>query len=420
MRFGEILSKLAPQWTTLAKLIFFSPHPQPDKYRRAIEICAAAMDLTHAELSSMNGVTLCESLFESEQVRLFLMPLAALNLFGDLLEPEQGALSWLWSFLMRACVAPAGNQSLVRALERTYLRNGGSLLRNTVVRELTFDDGECTGAVIGPYNSEETQQVRARHAVVSNLGAALTRSLAGDGVLPPAFDEKLAAWSTDKRVLTIQDFILRRMPPWQAEQRNPDFARSPRIYLVWDSWQGCVDWLQGSYTDEDTFFGDIELTLYYNVYRHDAEQPYALRVRHGTGPYLDDLTDKRKAFTDRLLDTLEPINPGLRREILINQTASAQDFWQANPAARHGNPVGGDFIGGQWLLDRCPYRTAVPRLYMSNSVWPTALSWLAPGYNVAGMIAEDLGVRDQAWWTHEPGEWIERERARLRAQRNAS
>jgi hypothetical protein len=68
------------------------------------------------------------------------------------------------------------------------------------------------------------------------------------------------------------------------------------------------------------------------------------------------------------------------------------DYWRLNPAARHGNPVGGDFVEGQWLGERLPYRSGIPGLYLSNSVWPTALSWMAPGYNAARAVAEDLGV----------------------------
>jgi phytoene dehydrogenase-like protein len=73
-----------------------------------------------------------------------------------------------------------------------------------------------------------------------------------------------------------------------------------------------------------------------------------------------------------------------------------------NPAARHGNPVGGDFVRGQWLGERLPYRTTIPGVYVSNSVWPTSLSWMAPGYNAATVVAEDLGLRDQPWWIHPP------------------
>jgi hypothetical protein len=74
----------------------------------------------------------------------------------------------------------------------------------------------------------------------------------------------------------------------------------------------------------------------------------------------------------------------------------------SNPAARHGNPVGGDFAAGQWLGERLSYRSGIPRLYLSNSVWPTSLSWMAPGYNAASVVAEDLGLRDQPWWINPP------------------
>jgi hypothetical protein len=43
---------------------------------------------------------------------------------------------------------------------------------------------------------------------------------------------------------------------------------------------------------------------------------------------------------------------------------------------------------------------------MSNSVWPLGLTWMAAGYNAAQVVAEDLGVRNQPWWTHRPVAWF--------------
>jgi hypothetical protein len=164
--------------------------------------------------------------------------------------------------------------------------------------------------------------------------------------------------------------------------------------------------LRGSYEEEATFHGDVEMTLMNNVYDQSDTGKYALRVRHGTGPYSMALEEKREQFTEKMLQSLATANKEINKQVIAHQMSTPLDFWRANPAAMHGNPVGGDFIEGQWMLDRCPYKTPVDRLYMSNSVWPTALSWLAPGYNTAGVIMQELGLERPAWWSHEPGEWF--------------
>jgi phytoene dehydrogenase-like protein len=390
----------------LLKLIFFSTHPDPEKYEQAVELSAEALGLTAPVLKQTDGISLLERLFESEQTRIFLIPLPALNLFGDLTVPGQGALSWLWAFLLRACIAPAGNQSLVFALERVFLQHGGTLLRNTEAQSFIVKGNECKGVLVKPYNGSGTETIVARKAVISNLGASLTSKLLGDTPLPEAFSRKVNTWSTAQRVLAVHDFILQREPRWKPGRHNPDFARSPRIYLVWNTWKECVAWLRGSYQEESTFHGDVEITLLYNIYDQSATGKYALRVRHGTGPYSRDLEQKRAPFTDTMLAQLADASEEIPRQIIAHHMSTPLDFWHANPVALHGNPVGGDFIEGQWMLDRCPYKTPVDHLYMSNSVWPTALSWLAPGYNAASVVAEELGVREQSWWSHEPGEWF--------------
>jgi beta-carotene ketolase (CrtO type) len=395
--FGRLLERLSQCGPALAKAAFYTPHPDPAAFGRAVELSATVLELPRAELLRTSGTELLEGLFESDQVRRFLTALPALNLFGDLLEPGQGALTWLWSLMLRAAVAPAGNQSLVKALERSFVASGGTFLRNTVVREIVVEGGRCVGAQVSPFGSEEVRTVRARAAVISNLGAALTGRLLGPHSWPA-----LTEWKSDNRVLTVQDFVLRR-PLALA----PDVAAAPRVYLVWDSWEECVDWLRRSRTDStETYFGDIELTQFHRIYTGAADR-VGLRVRYGTGPFVDGDWDSRKApFADRMRQLLGSLDPAFESIVEYEHTASPLDFWRSNPAATHGNPIGGDFVGGQWIEERLPYRSPVGQLYLSNAVWPPALSWLAAGYNAACVVAQDLGIRDQPWWHHEPGSWF--------------
>jgi phytoene dehydrogenase-like protein len=200
----------------------------------------------------------------------------------------------------------------------------------------------------------------------------------------------------------VQDLVLRR-----PLRLPPDVAEVPRVYLVWESWSECVDWLRQSRTDDlETYFGDIELTQFHHLYPGRPDR-VALRVRYGTGPFADGRWDERRdEFAARMRARLELLDPELPELVEVQQLATPLDFWRSNPAATHGNPIGGDFVGGQWIEDRLPYRTPVDRLYLSNGVWPPALSWLAAGYNAATVVAEDLGIRDRPWWRHEPMDWF--------------
>jgi phytoene dehydrogenase-like protein len=105
-------------------------------------------------------------------------------------------------------------------------------------------------------------------------------------------------------------------------------------------------------------------------------------------------------------DVMESIAPGFKDRILDAYQWTPIDIWRVNPAAVYGQVLGGDFSEDQWMLDRMPYRMPIKGLYMSNSVWPLGLTWMAAGYNAAQVVAEDLGVRNQAWWTHRPVAWF--------------
>jgi phytoene dehydrogenase-like protein len=394
---AAIFGRLGPNASRLLKCAFYTPHPNRDAYDEAVDLSAAILDVDRATLGRTTGVELIESLFESDEVRRFLTALPALNLFGDLLEPGQGALTWLWSLALRAAVAPAANQSLVKALERAFVAAGGTFMRNTVVRELVVEAGHCVGAVVSPFGATKTSTLWANAAVVSNLGAAQTGRLLGSHAWP-----RLSDWHSENRVLTVQDLVLRR-----PLRLPPDVAEAPRVYLVWESWSECVEWLRRSRTDElETYFGDIELTQFHKLYPGRPDR-IALRVRYGTGPFADDRWDaRREEFAARMRARLVQLDPELPDAVELEQIATPLDFWRSNPAATHGNPIGGDFVGGQWIEDRLPYRSPVDRLYLSNGVWPPALSWLAAGYNAATVVAEDLGIRDQPWWRHEPMDWF--------------
>jgi phytoene dehydrogenase-like protein len=402
--FAALLGRLGPRVPRLLTCAFYTPHPDEAAFAEAVELSALILQTTPARLLQTSGIELLEGLFESDAVRRFLTALPALNLFGDLLEPGQGALAWLWSLALRATIAPAGNQSLVKVLERAFVAEGGTFLRNTVAREIVVEAGRCVGAVVSPFGSDRPETLWANGAVVSNLGAGQTGRLLGEHAW-----ERLDEWQSSNRVLTVQDYVLRRPLRLPA-----DVAAAPRVYLVWDSWSECVEWLERSRGDDtETYYGDVELTQFHHLYP-GRDDRIALRARFGTGPYVDDGWDARRAeFGTRMRDRLERLDPDFSKIVEYANVTTPLDFWRGNPAATHGNPIGGDFVRGQWIEGRLPYRSPIRGLYLSNGVWPPAMSWLAPGYNTACVVAEDLGIRDQPWWTHEPGSWLP---ARARAE----
>jgi len=384
--FVRILGGLSGAARELLSVAFFTP--APDK-ARAITLTAAAVGIEAAELESMNAPALVERLFESDAVRVAVTALPAINLFGDLLSPGQGALAWLWTFLMRACTISRDDPTLSQAVERVFLAHGGVFLKGTTVTRLVRDDtGRCCGVEIERAGARRV--LRAKQAVISDLGADLTSSLLHEPLRPE--------WRSAGRTVFTADVVLNRPLAWASD----DFRRSPRVYLLWDSWSDCVGWLRSARDEhEDVFLGHIELTQFSNFYGCAPDGSAALRVRFGTGPFLDRNWRARRQFYDNAVrERIRKLDPeAVVRSVEFRTPA---EYWDWNPAARHGNPVGGDFIDGQWMEERLPYRTSIPGLYMSNSVWPTSLSWMAPGYNAAKVVAADVGLTLPSWWSNTP------------------
>jgi phytoene dehydrogenase-like protein len=414
---AEALAGAAPD---LLRLLFYRPHPDAAALDEAIERSADVVGIPRYTLEQLDAPDLVERLFESDFVRRTVMALPALNLFGDLLVPRQGALTWLWSLLLRAAVAPSGNGSLAKALERAFVAAGGTLLRGAEVTGLEVSGGRCVGVTLE--RDGVPDRVDARQAVISNLGGPLTgRLLAAaraslHGEEQHAFVRRLDEWETRSRVIAVQDLVARRPIRWPDGGR--DVERAPRVYLLWDSFARCREWLERCRTDdEDVFLDDIEVTQFGAVYGSPGDL-HPVRVRFGTGPYLDgDWDQRRRSFGERMHEVLASYDPTFRETVVFEHLATPLDLWRSNPASAHGNPVGGDVSADQWIEERLPYRTPIDGLYLSNGVWPPGLSLMAAGYNAAGVVAEDLGIRDRAWWCHAPGSAMPRPRASVAGSR---
>ena len=117
-----------------------------------------------------------------------------------------------------------------------------------------------------------------------------------------------------------------------------------------------------------------------------------------------------------MTDRLEELAPGFKDSIIEIVQSSPLDIWRADPAAAWGCPAD-SFVPGdktsQWYDDRLPYRMPIKQLYACKGTWPIAFTWCATGYIAACLIARDLGIREQPWWTSRPGDYFARNQKRM-------
>ncbi len=369
--FLELLRRLDDVSDELLQTAIFTPRPDLD---RAYELAAGVLRMNASILKNRSGVDLLENRFDSEAVRLSLAALPSLQLFGDMASSRHGALTWLMTYLLRSCVSPSGNGALVDCLVDAFQQYGGDLRTETPVEAI--GNGTVTAA---------GRQYEAP-IIVSNLGPPLTHEL-----MDRPMDR---SWSTDKRTIMTADVVLDRPLRWE----RPELNRAPRVYLIWDDWSSYKDWLTSA--DLKTFYGHLELTQFNNIYGDNDRGQVGLRVRFGSGPWLDGAWgDRGKKLKSWLLNRLGSIDREIPDQIVRLILSTPRDHWRTNPAAVHGNPVGGDFVDGQWMGERFDYRGPREGMYLSNGVWPPALSWMAAGYNAASSVVQDEGDGFPSWWT---------------------
>jgi phytoene dehydrogenase-like protein len=134
--------------------------------------------------------------------------------------------------------------------------------------------------------------------------------------------------------------------------------------------------------------------------------------RMGGFPAWDSL---KVELADKMVDQFEIYAPGFKNSILEKIVISPLDIYRNNRSAVKGNWMGGSFVPGQAFTDR-PLpgiirsggsRSFLPELYLSNSIHPYGMTWLASGYIAACEVAEDVGAREQAWWKGKACHWYQ-------------
>lgn len=428
---GEVIfslqNRVLDRMVEMNELAFYSPHPDPARFEQILKICADIAGLSLEEMSSMTGLELIEETFESDRVRQTILCPVALHLQGAPLARGQGAFAVLLSMFYTTGIAVGGNEALVEAVTRVFLHHGGTVFTSCPVERIQIENGKANAVVLAGDAAMPGERLVARHAVISNVGARKTLDLLGEDTLR-AFDSRLASkmkhWKTDERGSTVTSWYIDGEMPWGSVDFDPLVSRAHLMYRAFDSWEGAKQHLFALQNNDfwASFGNLIEILDYANcdpnarsprgqrVIRGEEALPYPLRGMGGPeawdGPLRDEILNKRH-------DVMESIAPGFKNRILDVYQWTPVDIWRGNQTAVAGQVLGGDFSEDQWILDRMPYRLPIAGLYMSNSVWPLGLTWMAAGYNAASVVAEDLGLRSQQWWTARPVAWFLRNIERL-------
>src|ERR1700682_1329598 len=170
-------TRVEEKMVEMNQLAFFSPHPNPAKFERVLDLCSYVTGYPLDELSTMTGPELIERTFESDPVRQTVVSPLALHEHGAPLARGQGAFGVALSFFYTTGLAIGGNEALVEAVTSAFLEAGGTVLTSCPVAKIEVEDGRATAVTLADNAAFPGVRIEARRGVVSNVGALKTMEL---------------------------------------------------------------------------------------------------------------------------------------------------------------------------------------------------------------------------------------------------
>jgi beta-carotene ketolase (CrtO type) len=142
------------------------------------------------------------------------------------------------------------------------------------------------------------------------------------------------------------------------------------------------------------------------------EVPYALYEKGGAQIWDD--KDFRREIAEKVLTVWETYFPGFRENLLDYWMTTPLDMERLNMNYFRGDDNGGSIAAPQMFygnraniegFDKGGVVTPIKSLYGSGAVGP---AWTngGNGYRAACHIADELGIRNQPWWTHRCFEYL--------------
>jgi phytoene dehydrogenase-like protein len=393
----------------------------------------AALDhgqFTGAELMNMTGFEVLDLLFDSEEVKT---TTASIGWISGL-PPIHRKIGVLAAVFMAGIGGPmgvhnarGGSHSLTHALVKATADQGGEIWTTCPVDKILVEGGRAVGIRLRDDAMLPGEEIRAQ-VIVSNVSAQPTfLGMLGEEVIGTEMASRLKSFHYDEQVLFGAYYSLKGDPEFASAAWDPAIQRAMMGYLggegIDDMRRHNVNLISGVIDDEvmGNWFvptradptqappGCHTAFLWVDVPPH----PRRWQGRKITGG-IDAWPEIAPALLDACTDRMEEFAPGFKDLVVEQFHMTPLDQLRNNPSSVTGSILGGSVTPDQFHMNRPvpgvitggAARTFVPGLYLSQSIHPLGASWLATGYLAACDVAEDMGCRDQSWWTGVPWDWF--------------
>ncbi|UCE87470.1 MAG: NAD(P)/FAD-dependent oxidoreductase, partial [Deltaproteobacteria bacterium] len=351
--------------------------------------------------------------FENELLNTALLYLG--TMYG--MDPEGGLgflLPLLVNRILHSAVIISGSHQLAASLARFANRNGARLERAAEVTKILTDGTRAVGVRLA-----SGEEIRAKKIITTTDPQMTFLDLVGEeacNAASPTLVDQAKNWEWEATSLFNVSYALRERPRYTAAAFDPDVDRALIKIMGVETVDALLDHIHAAKNGRMGFSGaGMTLTDYDPMQAPvDLEPNAAVACWETLAPFENaegDWDDLQEDYAKKVLEAWSEYAPNLADATIVRQYVNHPKHIEVKlPNMKRGSIKHGAYVPTQMLSNRpnadcSSYRTPIDGLYVAGaSVWPGGMVLLGGGYNVAGVVADDLGL--ERWW-NEPGYVVE-------------
>ena len=385
---------------------------------------------TFEEIQKMNGFQVMDLMFESEYIKTLLQSLSWIA--G--LPPIHKKVGALGTALLSPLTGPifpvhlikGGSHAATHALVKAATAYGVKILPSCPVEKILVEGGEAKGVVLSEHAVYGGETFTATK-VVSNVTVVPTfLDMIGEEHIGPDMAHRISQFCYDEQNLFAVYYALDGRPEFASADFDEGIQRCFMGYFGGENTEEMeafsasllggrihkeviANWFIPSLADPSQAPpGCFTSFVWFDV------PPAPVRWKEEKLEGFSSWDRIKNRLADEVTDTYDRYAPGFKNKIMDRFVLSPLDMYRNNPSAVLGNWLGGSVTPAQFYGNRpvpgvCTggaSRTFLKNLYLSNSIHPFGVSWMASGYIAACEVAEDMGVREQEWWKDKAFTWL--------------
>jgi phytoene dehydrogenase-like protein len=406
---AQTYERLFPEFSQLVHQIDgplrFAP-PLPGDQQREL-LGRSALGRRYLELAERSALDIITDSFVNEPLRaMMLFNVAVRGYLAAIDEPGTGYVAVLALVNSHGGrLIQGGSAEMAKALTRSVYNAGGRLATRARVASVEVRDGRAVAV-----ETTDGRKVRARKFIASNVPADQTLlDLVGSNHLDPELAAALGDHRGLEEGLFGVHYALSRRPTFAAEAKHPELPQALNLAIGYENTDDILEDMRALQANELTDHTAIHASL---PTVHDPTQAPAgahtsfgwqfVSSRHGDGADRVWGAAEDAAQVDRINALYRTYAPDFDDCILAvaphSPTATGLHLTSMPRGDRHH----GSYHPDNWGENRphpslANYRTPVDGLYLCGaSQHPGGSFNGTPGFNAAGVIADDVGAK--VWW----------------------